>query len=65
MGLFWLGVSTGVTGVVYLPADGYRQTGISGGALGILKGSLGVLAKPIAGLFDFGSKTAEGIKATA
>jgi vacuolar protein sorting-associated protein 13A/C len=30
-----------------------------------LKGSIGFFSKPIAGLFDFTSKTAEGIKATA
>lgn len=58
-------MSKGVTGVVYLPALGYREGGVSGGAIGVLKGSLGLLAKPIAGMFDFGSKTAEGIKATA
>ena len=30
-----------------------------------MKGAVGFFVKPIAGIFDFGSKTAEGVKATA
>lgn len=32
---------------------------------GLLKGSYGFFVKPMAGIFDFSSKTAEGVKSTA
>lgn len=42
-----------------------RVGGARGALLGTVKGSAGFFIKPFAGIFDFISKTTDGIKATA
>ena len=48
---------SGVKGVVQKPAEGYRQDGAAGFALGALKGVAGLLVKPVSGALDIVSKT--------
>lgn len=63
--LLYQGVSRGVIGVVDLPIAGARQGGFGGAITGTLKGATGFFIKPFVGVFDFISKSSEGIKATA
>ena len=47
------------------PYEGAKKSGLSGFLKGSVHGIVGLLVKPIAGVFDATSKTAEGIKNTA
>lgn len=48
-----------------MPYQGAKDDGVSGAFLGTIKGATGLMIKPFAGMFDFISKTADGVKATA
>jgi len=52
-------------GVFTQPAEGASKDGASGFFKGTLKGVTGLVTKPVAGVLDAASKTAEGIKNTA
>lgn len=45
-------VTKGVTGVVVEPYRGAKKNGFKGGAIGIVKGVGGLVARPIKGGFD-------------
>ena len=53
---------SGVKGVVQKPAEGFRQDGASGLALGALKGIAGLVVKPVSGVMDAVSKASQGIE---
>jgi vacuolar protein sorting-associated protein 13A/C len=53
-----------MTGIVTQPLEGARNSGIEGFVLGIGKGLLGMVAKPVVGVVDFASNVSEGIKNT-
>ena len=59
------GVEKGITGVVKKPYEGYKKGGFGGILKGSIQGIAGLVVKPVAGIFDATSKTAEGIKNTA
>lgn len=59
-----LGFGRGVVGVIAEPYKGARSEGFSGLLKGGLRGISGLVVRPVAGVFDFTSKTAEGIKNT-
>ncbi len=54
-----------MTGIVSKPYEGLKKNGVAGLFKGSVHGLAGLLVKPIAGVFDATSKTAEGIKNTA
>lgn len=56
---------SGVKGVVQKPAEGYRQDGASGFAIGALQGMAGLLVKPVTGAMDLVSRTSRGIEAAS
>jgi vacuolar protein sorting-associated protein 13A/C len=56
---------SGLRGVVMKPADGFRQDGASGFAVGALQGVAGILVKPVTGEMDLVSKTSQGIEAAS
>jgi vacuolar protein sorting-associated protein 13A/C len=58
----FLGVATGITGVVENPIKGAKKEGVKGFGKGIYKGLTGLIVKPVSGAFDLVSKTSEGIK---
>lgn len=47
------------------PVQGAREEGAKGFFKGLGKGFLGVVVKPIAGVLDFATRTAEGTRNTA
>lgn len=47
------------------PLEGAEKDGIGGFFLGSLKGLAGLVIKPVSGIIDATTKTAEGIKNTA
>ena len=59
-----LGFGRGVTGIISEPYKGAKSEGIAGLLKGSLRGVSGLVVRPVAGVFDFTSKTAEGIKNT-
>jgi len=59
------GVGYGVKGVFTQPMEGASADGAKGFFKGTVKGVTGLVAKPVAGILDAASKTAEGIKNTA
>lgn len=52
-------------GVVTQPIEGAEKEGVPGLLKGTAKGVTGLFAKPVAGILDAASKTAEGVKNTA
>lgn len=58
------GFAGGITGVVTQTAKGAQKKGFGGFGLGLLKGVTGLVTKPLTGIVDGVSKTAEGIKNT-
>lgn len=59
-----LGFGRGIVGVVAEPYKGAKSDGFAGLLKGGLRGVSGLVVRPVAGVFDFTSKTAEGIKNT-
>ncbi|KAI9141282.1 hypothetical protein BKA69DRAFT_1124929 [Paraphysoderma sedebokerense] len=57
-------VVSGVTGVVTKPLEGAEKGGVEGFFKGFGKGIVGVVAKPMVGIFDLASNVSEGIKNT-
>jgi vacuolar protein sorting-associated protein 13A/C len=55
-------IGKGLTGVVTQPAEGARKSGFKGFFYGGIKGLSGLVVKPVVGMFNVASKTAEGIK---
>lgn len=53
---------SGIKGVVAKPAEGFKQDGASGLAIGALQGVAGLLVKPATGVMDLVSKTSQGIE---
>ena len=58
------GVKNGFTGLFTEPAKGAEKNGLPGFLLGAAKGIGGLVFKPVSGVIDAASKTAEGIKNT-
>lgn len=58
------GFKNGFTGVFTQPVQGAERNGLPGFLLGAAKGIGGLVIKPISGVIDAASKTAEGIKNT-
>ena len=56
------GVFSGLSDLIIKPVEGAQKESVLGLGKGILKGIGGALIKPISGVFDFVSKTTEGIK---
>jgi len=50
-----------VTGIVLEPVKGARRDGARGGAIGLGKGMLGLVCKPVAGTIDLVTHTTRGI----
>jgi len=57
-------VTYGIKGVVSSPLEGANTSGTKGFLTGLSKGIAGLVIKPISGVIDLTSKTAEGIKNT-
>ena len=58
------GFKNGLTGVFTEPVRGAEKKGLPGFFIGAAKGFGGLIFKPISGVIDAASKTAEGIKNT-
>ena len=57
------GVFSGISDIILKPIEESKKKGlVSGLTKGVLKGLGGAIIKPISGVFDFVSKTTEGIK---
>jgi vacuolar protein sorting-associated protein 13A/C len=56
------GVYEGVKGLITKPVEGIKENDLAGLGKGIVQGIGGFFFKPISGVFDFVSKTTEGIK---
>lgn len=52
-------------GIFTKPIEGAQKGGVGGFLKGTFKGITGVIVKPVAGVLDAASKTAEGVKNTA
>ena len=59
------GFEKGITGVFLKPIEGASKGGVKGFLKGTFQGISGLIVKPVSGLLDAASKTAEGIKNTA
>ena len=55
------GFAGGMRGIVEKPLEGTREAGTAGFVRGVGRGLVGAIAKPLAGMFMFASKTAEGL----
>lgn len=62
---FFKNIGQGITGVVTEPIKGFKKDNLEGMVKGGLKGLGGLVVKPVAGVFDMVSRSAEGIKNTA
>ena len=56
------GVVSGLAGLVTEPYKGLKTSGLKGATIGLGKGLLGLLCKPVAGTLDFLSYSVRGIK---
>lgn len=56
---------SGIKGVIQKPAEGFRQDGASGFAMGAIQGVAGLFVKPVTGAMDLVSKTSQGIEAAS
>lgn len=50
------------TGVITQPVKGAQAEGIDGLITGVVRGIVGVVAKPAAGVFDFASEATAAVK---
>ncbi|KAF8596221.1 glycosyltransferase family 1 protein [Ceratobasidium sp. AG-I] len=57
---FFFGVYDGFTGLVMEPVRGYKEHGVGGALMGVGKGTLNSIAKPLAGMFAGISHPLEG-----
>ena len=57
-------IFSAVVGTVYRPIVEGRRYGKKGIAYGLYQGITGLVLKPASGVFDFASKTSEGVKNT-
>lgn len=55
------GIECGITGLVRQPYQGMKEDGFFGALKGSLKGLAGLITKPLTGIIDATSKTAEGL----
>ncbi|KAL3106032.1 hypothetical protein niasHT_022213 [Heterodera trifolii] len=55
-------VVEGVTGVVSKPVEGVKQGGLLGGIKGIGKGMVGAIARPVSGVVDLVTTTADNVR---
>lgn len=55
----------GIAGLVTQPYEGAESGGVEGFFKGVSKGFVGLVVKPVVGVIDLASKTAEGVKNTA
>eukprot|EP00966_Prymnesium_polylepis_P165986 3836840-Prymnesium_polylepis.1 len=55
------GFAGGMRGIVTKPIQGTREAGTAGFVKGVGRGMAGAIAKPLAGVLMFASKTAEGM----
>ena len=62
---FTKGVFSGLTGVVTQPIKSVRNKGIEGLVPGLARGAVGVVAKPLAGVFDLASSTTAAVRHSA
>eukprot|EP01126_Amoeba_proteus_P003459 TRINITY_DN11154_c0_g2_i1.p1 TRINITY_DN11154_c0_g2~~TRINITY_DN11154_c0_g2_i1.p1 ORF type:complete len:1139 (+),score=230.91 TRINITY_DN11154_c0_g2_i1:137-3553(+) len=60
-----IGLYKGITGIVSSPVEGALKEGALGLLKGVGIGLAGVVIKPVVGVADFATRTAEGIKNTA
>jgi len=60
----YYGLTTGVSGAITFPYNGYKRNGVSGFLKGTLKGTTGLIIKPISGVLDLTANTSLGIKNT-
>ncbi|KAI8897799.1 hypothetical protein BC833DRAFT_643759 [Globomyces pollinis-pini] len=58
------GFASGVSGIVSQPLQGAKEAGVEGFFMGIGKGLLGVVAKPVVGIADLVTNVSEGIRNT-
>ncbi|CAK86161.1 unnamed protein product (macronuclear) [Paramecium tetraurelia] len=63
--LLYISLNRAFVGVFDIPVTQARRKGIKGLTIGVLEGTAGFFIKPFAGVFDFVSKTTDGLKATA
>ena len=52
----------GVTGLITKPVEGGRKDGITGAISGVGRGLLGLVAKPVAGVLEFGAGVLGGVR---
>ncbi|MFS8160389.1 MAG: hypothetical protein ACMG6E_09330 [Candidatus Roizmanbacteria bacterium] len=57
-------VFSAVTGVITEPINGAKSGGFKGGAVGLGKGMMGLVCKPIKGTIDLVTQTTRGITNT-
>jgi vacuolar protein sorting-associated protein 13A/C len=57
-------VFSAVAGVITEPVKGAKKGGIKGGAVGLGKGILGLVCKPVKGTIDLVTQTTRGISNT-
>jgi hypothetical protein len=57
-------VFSAVTGVITEPVKGAKSGGIKGGSVGLAKGMLGLVCKPVKGTIDLVTQTTRGITNT-
>jgi hypothetical protein len=57
-------VFSAVTGIITEPVKGAKHGGMKGGAVGLGKGMLGLVCKPVKGTIDFVTQTTRGIANT-
>lgn len=62
---FFKNIGQGITGIVTEPIKGFKKDKMEGMVKGGLRGLGGLVVKPVAGVFDMVSRSAEGIKNTA
>ena len=60
IGSFFKGIGTGLSGIVTEPYKGAKENGVKGATIGVGKGIIGLVAKPIAGTFGLVQYTVQG-----
>ena len=57
---FLKGIGSGIGGVVYEPYKGAKRNGVKGATIGVGKGIIGLVAKPVGGTFGLVQYTVQG-----